>query len=215
MEPEFWHERWGANDIGFHEGAPNALLVAHFNTLALEKGSRVFVPLCGKTRDIHWLLGEGYRIAGAELSELAVTQLFEELGREPVVEVRGALRHYAAENVDIFAGDLFALTPEMLGKVDAVYDRAALVALPEVMRLQYRQHLESLCGTARQLLVTLEYKEGLIPGPPFSVTEAEVHAHYSATYAIHALESRYALDGLKGQYPVTERVWHLQEYAAN
>lgn len=210
MEHSFWHERWESNDTAFHEGEPNALLVAHFGALAIPKGSRVFVPLCGKSRDIHWLLNEGFHVAGVELSEHAVRQLFEELGAEPAVVERGSLKHFAAPGIDIFAGDIFALTTETLGKVDAVYDRAALVALPEEMRKRYTAHLWALSGNAPQLLVTLEYEKDLIPGPPFSILEDEVRAHYDATHTIGERESRYASSGLRGQYPVTERAWILK-----
>ena len=209
MDAHFWHERWESNTIGFHEGKPNELLATHFDTLAVPQGGRVFVPLCGKTRDIHWLLSQGYRVAGAELSERAVVQLFQELGFEPGIDVRGATTHYYAENLDVYVGDIFDLSPEILGRVDAIYDRAALVALPEAMRKAYRAHLHTLCGSAPQLLLTLEYEAGLIPGPPFSIAEEEVHGHYGSAYAVRAIESQYVPDGLQGKYPVTERAWIL------
>ena len=210
MEHNFWHERWASNDIAFHEGEPNTLLADHFGALAIPKGSRVFVPLCGKSRDIHWLLNEGFHVAGAELSEHAIRQLFEELAAEPTVVERGPLKHFAAPGIDIFAGDIFELTRETLGSVAAVYDRAALVALPEAMRKRYTAHLRILTGNAPQLLVTLEYEEDLIPGPPFSILADEVRVHYDATHTICERESRYASSGLRGQYPVTERAWILE-----
>ena len=80
MDPTFWHQRWEKNEIAFHEGKANALLVKHFHELTLAKGRRVFVPLCGKTLDISWLLSNGYHVAGAELSQVAIEQLFMELG---------------------------------------------------------------------------------------------------------------------------------------
>ena len=80
MDAIFWHQRWGANDIPFHERAANPLLVKYFQALSLGEGGRVFLPLCGKTLDIGWLLSNGYDVAGAELSEIAVRQLFIELG---------------------------------------------------------------------------------------------------------------------------------------
>ena len=209
MEHSFWHERWESNNIAFHEGEPNALLTSHFGDLAIPAAGRVFVPLCGKSRDIHWLLNEGYRVAGAELSELAVRQLFEELGAEPAIAETGSLKHFAAPGIDVFAGDIFALTREMLGDVDAVYDRAALVALPEAMRRQYTAHLRQLCGSAPQLLITLEYKKDLISGPPFSVGADEVRVHYGATHTICECDNRFSPTGLRGQFPVTERAWIL------
>src|SRR4051812_37476875 len=85
MKAEFWHERWKKNEIGFHEPKPNPALVKNIARLKLPKRARIFIPLCWKTLDIGWLLSKGFRVAGAELSELAVTQLFEQLRLKPKV----------------------------------------------------------------------------------------------------------------------------------
>ena len=103
--------------------------------------SQVFLPLCGTTLGIAWLFSKGYRVAGAELSEFAIEPLFIELGVDPVVTTLGNTAHYSAENIDIFVGDIFELSSEIIGMVDAIYDRAALVALPEEMRKKYTKHL--------------------------------------------------------------------------
>jgi thiopurine S-methyltransferase len=147
MDPDFWHQRWQANQIGFHEGQANALLVEHFGKLGLAKGARVFLPLCGKTRDIDWLMSQDYQVAGAELSTLAVEQLFAEHGIDPTITPLGALTRYSANRVDIFAGNIFDLGADALGKVDAIYDRAALVAFQNAMRKRYTAHL--MKNTAR------------------------------------------------------------------
>jgi thiopurine S-methyltransferase len=80
VDASFWHDKWQRNQIGFHEPQANPLLLAHFDSLSLRAGSRIFVPLCGKTLDINWLLARGQRVVGAELSEIAVQQLFAGLG---------------------------------------------------------------------------------------------------------------------------------------
>ena len=134
MDRVFWHQKWESNDIAFHRSEANPLLVKYFNELSLAKGSRVFVPLCGKSLDIPWLLSHGYRVAGAELSKIAIEQLFDELGVTPEISRDGELDHYRANNIDLFVGDIFDVSDKMLGPVDAIYDRAALVALPEDMR---------------------------------------------------------------------------------
>src|SRR5258708_29645765 len=104
MDAKFWHQRWEANEIGFHESNANPLLLTHFKALSRPKGSRVFVPLCGKTLDIAWLLSNGYQIAGVELSELAIKQLFVELGIEAEITDIGEVKHYSATAIDIFVG---------------------------------------------------------------------------------------------------------------
>lgn len=211
MDASFWHAKWERNEIGFHIAEANPLLVAHFAALGLEPGSRLFLPLCGKTRDIHWLLAHGHRVAGAELSPLAVEQLFAELGVAPTVSRVGALDHYAAERLDIYLGDIFALDAETLGPVDAVYDRAALVALPEAMRPRYAAHLTAITREAPQLLICFEYEQSLHAGPPFSVDADEVHRHYAARFAPSRLARVDVAGGLKGTCPAKESVWLLRK----
>jgi len=209
MDPEFWHHRWENNQIGFHEGETNALLEAHFGGLGLPGGSRIFLPLCGKTRDIAWLLDQGYRIAGAELSATAIGQLFEELGLTPAVTALGPVQRYSAPGIDIFVGDIFDLTAAALGPVDAVYDRAALVALPDAMRMHYARHLMAITETASQFLICFAYDQGLMEGPPFSVPGGEVRRLYGERYEIINAASKQLPGGLKGQHEATEDVWLL------
>ena len=209
MEHSFWHERWESGRIGFHESRPNPLLVAHFPALSVPKGGRVFIPLCGKTLDIDWLLRQGHQVAGAELSERAIRELFERLGVGPVVSDLGDLARYSAPGIDIFLGDIFALTPDMLGSVDAVYDRAALVALPDSMRGSYASHVASITRFAPQLLVTFEYDQALFDGPPFSVDSVEVHRNYGAHHDPVSLASVAVAGGMKGE-PARESVWLLR-----
>lgn len=159
MQASFWHQKWENNQIGFHENEVNPLLIRHFSALNLAENSRVFLPLCGKTLDISWLLSMGYRVVGAELSELAVTQLFESLGVAPEIRSEGKLKRYHTEGLDILVGDIFDVTPPILGVVDAVYDRAALVALPPETRQRYTQHLIRISQTAPQLLLCFEYDQ--------------------------------------------------------
>lgn len=209
MEDAFWHDKWASNAIGFHEADTNALLLRHFAALRLAPGARVFVPLCGKTRDIHWLRAGGYRVAGSELSALAVGQLFAEMGLEPKITTAGKLRRFEAEGIVVDAGDIFQLDRKALGAVDAIYDRPALVALPAPLRARYAAHLMAVTGTVRQLLVCLEYDQSLMPGPPFSIGEAEIRAHYEAAYRITCLENREVAGGLKGRQG-RETCWLLE-----
>lgn len=210
MEATFWHQRWADNEIGFHASEVNPHLLAHWSTLALPAQSRVLVPLCGKTLDIGWLLSQGYRVVGAELSQLAVEQLFKQLGLDPSITVEGELSHYQSGALDIWCGDIFALSGASLGPVDAIYDRAALVALPAPMRSRYCQHLLDISSAAPQLLLCFEYDQSKMPGPPFSVNEDEVRRHYGGAYRVELL-SRSAVAGrLKDQVQASETVWRLQ-----
>lgn len=210
MEAAFWYDKWQRGDIAFHLEQANPLLVAHVAALRLAPGSRVFLPLCGKTKDIAWLLAQGYRVAGAELSELAISELFRSLGVEPVVSTGGELLRYECEGLTVFVGDLFALTRDALGPVDAVYDRAALVALPVDTRERYAAHLAAITACAPQLLVAYEYDQSQIDGPPFSVIPQEVARLYAAHYRLAELACCPVEGGLKGRVPAVERVWLLQ-----
>jgi thiopurine S-methyltransferase len=210
VDAPFWHDRWQRNQIGFHEPKANPLLIAHFDSLSLPGGSRIFVPLCGKTLDIHWLLSRGQRVAGAELSELAVQQLFAELGLTPQATAIGKLTRYSAPGIDIFQGDLFDLSRGELGEVHAVYDRAALIALPEPFRSRYARHLAQITDRAPQLLICITYEQRLIAGPPFSVDGAEVARLYQGSYDLMALGSTDVLGGIKGTCPAREDVWLLR-----
>lgn len=216
MDANFWHERWRDNRIGFHLTLPNPLLVRHLDALALAPGARVFVPLCGKSQDVPWLLSRGLRVAGAELSQIPIDQLFADMGITPEVSPAGPLRRHHADGppaLDLFVGDIFGLTADALGPVDAVYDRAALVALPPDVRPQYAEHLMRITGGARQLLVSYEYDQSAVPGPPFSVPPAEIARLYGARYAITPLEHVSLPKGMKGQADAIETVsllsgWH-------
>ena len=134
MEHSFWTDKWKNKQIGFHLNNVNPLLVNHLYLLKLNKGSSVFIPLCGKTLDIKWLLNKGYKVIGSELSEIAIIELFEELGVTPKVEIIQTSIKYSFENLTVYVGDIFKLDQTTIGKVDAVYDRASLVALPKEMR---------------------------------------------------------------------------------
>lgn len=210
MDAAFWHQKWARQDIGFHQNAVHPLLAAHWPALDLGAAGRVFVPLCGKTLDIHWLRDRGHAVAGAELSAQAVAELFTELGLVPQVQACGALQRHSAPGLDVFVGDLFALTPALLGPVDAVYDRAALVALPPAMRRDYTAQLQRLATRAPQLLIACEYEQARLPGPPFSVDEAELRQHYGASYNLQCLQRLPLAGGLKGRVPAADVAWALR-----
>ena len=209
MEHEFWHQRWARREIGFHEGVPNHLLTRYFGALGLPPGARVFVPLCGKSRDMGWLLAQGHRVAGAELSQVAVEEFFAELGLVPEISAVGPLLRYAVPDLDIYQGDIFDLTPAVLGPVAAMQDRAALVALPPEMRGRYAAHVTDLTRHAPCLLTCFEYDQSLMRGPPFSVEAAEVAHLYGTAYEVTLLQRDDLPRGLRGR-PAQDALWLLQ-----
>ncbi|VXB76425.1 Thiopurine S-methyltransferase [Luteimonas sp. 9C] len=191
MHPEFWHERWSHNRIGFHLDAPLPLLSKHWPGLDLEAEARVFVPLCGKSLDMLWLAERGHRVLGVELSELAVRQFFDERGLVPATHETAAGVHFVAGAYELIVGDAFALQADALADCTAVYDRAALIALPPDLRSVYAATAwRRLPAGCRGLLVTLEYPQAQKAGPPFSVEADEVHALLDDDWQIDLAERR-------------------------
>jgi thiopurine S-methyltransferase len=213
MDEAFWHERWAKGEIAFHEGRPNRLLARHLPRLGLRAEARVFVPLCGKAHDLLWLVQQGFTVVGAELSPLAVEELFAAFGRNRQTRAAGALRRVEADALTVFVGNVFDLDAATLGPVDAVYDRAALVALPEAMRRRYAGHLSAVTGGAPQLLVTFEYDPAQPIAPPFSVDEREVRALYGGSHRPTLLERCPVQGGLKGVEPAHAAAWLLEPVA--
>lgn len=195
MEEAFWQARWHSNQIGFHQGEVNPWLLRYWSTLGLPAGSQVLVPLCGKSLDLLWLAEQGHRVLGVELAEKAVLDFFAEWGVEPEVGELGALRRFSAGQVEILQGDFFALTPETTRDCVALYDRAAIIALPPTMRKAYAEHLARLLAPGCEgLMVTLEYEQARLDGPPFSVPEAEVRTCLEADWKVALLEREDVLE---------------------
>jgi len=210
MEADFWHKLWETNDTGWHLEDTNPFLIEFFSKLELSDDSRIFIPLCGKTIDIKWLLNKGHKVVGAELNEDAIKELFISLSLQPNIQKIGNFTLYRSKNIDIFVGDIFELNKDILGKVDAIYDRGALVALPREMRIQYTSLLLNITEPAPQLLINFEYDQSLYEGPPFSITKTEIEEHYGELYDIKLLKSFKIQDGPFAKISVYEHIWLLK-----
>lgn len=194
MEPTFWHERWARAEIGFHQHETNIHLRRFWPGLGLTAGQRILVPLCGKSLDLLWLAGEGQAVTGVEISPVAVAAFFADNDLRPRRWRQGAFEVWQTEEIRILLGDFFALQPDQIADCAAAYDRAALIALPPAMRERYARHLAAILPPAApMLLVTLEYDQTLLSGPPFAVCEEEVRALYGSGYQIEPLHARDAL----------------------
>ena len=200
-----WLARWRDGRIAFHEGLPNDLLVHHAARLAGCR--RVLVPLCGKAEDLAFLAARGHDVIGIELAEQAVQAFFAEHELAPSIAPRGPFAAYEVGPgivrpaapadpagptgaITLLAGDFFALTPALLGPVDALYDRAALIALPAELRPRYVAQLRALVPAgAPALVITLEYDQAAVAGPPYAVLDAELRTLYAGA-AVELLEER-------------------------
>jgi thiopurine S-methyltransferase len=210
MERHFWLERWEQEQIGFHQSQINAYLSTHWQELGLMPGASVFVPLCGKSLDMLWLREQGHPVFGVELSEKAVKAFFEENGLPATVQRELQHVDYSADGLKLRVGDFFALQREELQGIDAVYDRASLIALPPAMRRDYVRHMaELLSSGAHILLITMEYPDGSLDGPPFSVPEEEVQRLFAADFHIQRKALWEGAEGPRG-VTVTEKVYSLK-----
>lgn len=191
MDADFWLQRWREGRTGFHREAVMPLLEKHWPALGLARGSRVFVPLAGKSLDMLWLAAQGHRVLGVELSPIAVEQFFAENRLEAKTRTSPTGVHYVADDVELIRGDVFALDAAALADCAGVYDRAALIALPPPLRSRYVDEVYArLPQGCRALLITLEYPQHEREGPPFNVDESEVRRLFEPAWHIEVLERR-------------------------
>lgn len=217
MQPEFWHDRWDRNQIGFHLEEVNPYLQRWWPELEVAQGGRVLVPLCGKSLDISWLASQGYEVLGVELSQAAVESFFREHKIEPQVSQRDGFKVYEAGPVTLMCGDFFTLRAADAMTCVGLYDRAALIALPPEMREAYAQHLTRIMPQGcKGLLITLDYDQSQMKGPPFSVPDEQLKQLLSPAWRLEMAEQPDILGKswkfLKGGATrLVERVYRLQK----
>lgn len=218
MDHDFWHQRWLKGETGWHQDDINPHLQAYWPPPGVEAGARVLVPLCGKSRDLLWLAGEGYRVLGIEISALGVEAFFSENGLTPAISPEPPFTRYRIDELEILCGDFFDLRPEQVADVTALFDRAALIALPTALRTRYARHLHVLLPPAVSgLLVSLDYDQAERAGPPFAVTDQEIRALFAerfrltefAVLDLFATNPRYRAQGLTR---MVERVYGLRPF---
>ena len=217
MNAEFWHSRWQEKRIGFNQSAVNPLLRRYFKQLNVPAGSRIFVPLCGKSIDMAWLAAQGYDVVGVELVETAVQEFFTEQNISPTVHQyldNPAIKYYqgqlSGQIITLWVADIFALSSDHIGSVNAVYDKAALIALPADMRVQYSAQMYQLSANAPQFIITLTYDQSKKAGPPFSISSEQIQQYYGDNYHISELTSEPTSIGSAPELTVSEHVWLLK-----
>lgn len=188
MKKEFWLERWERAEIGFHQNEVHPYLLKFWPALKRAEGGGVFVPLCGKSLDMLWLRQQGQKVLGVELSPIAVRDFFSENGMAQRHSSTGQFDCCEADDIRILCGDFFDLEKTHLAGIGTVYDRASLIALPPEMRERYARHLVSILPPATQiLLITLDYPQEEMQGPPFAVSLPEVEVLYGKYAEIRVL----------------------------
>ena len=183
-----WINRWENNKIGWHAEQVNRHLIKYLNKFDLLTGESIFVPLCGKTNDMLFLLEKDLKVIGVEMSNLAIEQFFSENQLDYVVSQIDKFVLYEGEGIKLYCGDFFDLKSKHLENVRAIYDRASLIALNEDLRQKYVKHLSDIIEfDARILLLTLNYPQHQRSGPPFAVSKEEVNQLYNGSFDIQEL----------------------------
>lgn len=216
MNPEFWHQRWQRGEIGWHSDDINRHLTEHWPRLGAAAGSRVLVPLCGKSLDLLWLAAQGHRVIGVEISPVAIDEFLRENGLSAHRHDEPPFQRASADEIELLVGDFFDLTPDHVAGVTAVYDRASLIALPPAMRSRYAAHLaELLPAGCLSLLITLDYDQAQMSGPPFAVTAEEVRELFGGAFEIDAVAAQDVLEEqprfrARGLTRLDEQVYRLR-----
>ena len=183
-----WISRWESNRIGWHAEQVNRHLNKYLDRFELSFGESVFVPLCGKTNDMQFLLEKNIKVIGVEMSNIAIEQFFSENNLDYLVSNLGQFVLYEGDGIKVYCGDFFDLKAKHLENVRAVYDRASLIALNEDLRQKYAKHLSDIIEfDARILLLTLNYPQHQRSGPPFAVTKEEVKQLFNGSFDIQEL----------------------------
>lgn len=220
MKNNYWQQKWKYNDIGFNQKQPNAFLVEYINTINLKTNDRIFVPLCGKSIDMLWLAEQSLNVVGVELSPIACAAFFTEHSIPFTIAEIHNFTTYQSERITLLSGNFFDLNKDQLGQVNAVYDRAALVALPAELRCQYAACLTNLMDfETKMLLISASYNQNEMEGPPFSVEEKEVKRLYANHFSIIQLDHK-SVESIplhlkaKGLTQISEQVYVLNKFSS-
>lgn len=214
---DFWLKKWEINDIFFHRKEVNPDIIEYFPKLNLQANSRVFVPLCGKSKDMTWLLSAGYSVIGNELSSIACETFFAEQNVVPNITEQGSFVEYQYTNIKLLCGDFFKLTSSEVGQIDAVYDSKALIALPPDLRKKYIDHLVHLSNRMTKYFVIILETEDKIQSPPYPLTSMDVKELFGSNFEFKIAKSSPLTrlsDHLikKGYKNVTETIMFIQAH---
>ncbi len=191
MDDNFWLEKWQAGNIGFHQSKVMPLLLKHWPTLNLPKGSKVLVPLAGKSLDVAWLAEQDHDVTAVELSPLAIEQFFAEHDLKPNITQTGKHTIYSCNNITYICGDIFKLEASFFSQFAACYDRAALIALTSDLRKNYVNHLYgNLDSQSKTLLITITYPQSEMQGPPFAIDNTMIKEFFADKFIIDQLDQR-------------------------
>lgn len=186
MNPEFWINKWKDGDIKFHQSKYHPQLEKFGDRFSI---GTILVPLCGKSLDMLYLSSMGQKVIGVELSIIACRDFFTQNGLKYTEKTFQGFTVFETEEIVIWCGDFFKLPQLVWEEVTGIYDRAALVALPDDIRQKYAEEFSK--RTKQQLeilLISFEYSQATLQGPPFSVPEEEV-GHLYENFSLQKLHT--------------------------
>ena len=207
---ELWESRWQEDRIGFHLKEVNPYLIRFSDQLLDQNSDKVFVPLCGKTLDLCWLTTKTKKVVGVEFVRKAVQDFFSENNIAYLVRQEETFQKFTSKFIDIYLGDFFKLKPENTPPFKAIYDRASIIALEKLERRKYVDQLIPFLDPAgRILLITLEYNQNQMEGPPYSVPGEEIESLFSPLGSLKLLETCDVLDDRFRKKGLTQLLEHV------
>ena len=215
MDKQFWLDKWQKKDTKFDQIQVNPYLIKHERIFESLESKRIFVPLCGKSIDIMWFLKQGAEVIGVELSTIAIESFFAENNVTYEKINKDHFTIYQAKSLKFICGDFFQLDKNDVGDIDWIYDRASLIALDNITRVEYAQKISQLTlNKSKMMLITLSYKTSVPEHPPYSVTDEEVHLLFSKNFQINTLAQNENLDIMphliqRGLTDLTDRLYLL------
>ena len=188
MEKQFWLKKWENPSPGFHQLSTHPFLEKHWKSFTKSKG-KVFIPLCGKSLDIKFIMEQGHEVIGIDLSESAVLAFFEEHEIPYQVEENLRLKKIFGKGITLYVGDLFHLSASELEDVEYVYDSASLVALPFEIRNSYIKFMLRYLKEASIFLITFQF-DNVEVGPPFSIDKKMVENYFTPHFRIDEIDTK-------------------------
>lgn len=218
MEISYWQSRWRNDKIGWHMDVVYPPLRKHWPQLSLKSQARVLVPLCGRSHDMKWLAQQNFQVIGVEVSQKALRDFMNQWDEKFSTNSSHGFTIYKSASIELWQGDFMKIPERKIKPVDAVYDKAAIVALPKKMRTEYANKLLELCDDHTQILLqTFEYKQNEMNGPPFSVDEEEINQHFGDYFSITLLHKQSLFDELSKfqrrglSSNLVEKIFHLEQ----
>ncbi len=216
MEISYWKSRWRKNNTGWHMTEVYPMLPELWPKLALRDNATVLVPLCGKSRDMQWLAAQGFHIIGVEASSKALEQFMQSSDRQFSRTHSHGYTVFTSTDINLWQGNFLNLPQRAIGPVNAIYDKASIVALPPEMRKEYSRKLLNLCNDTTEIfLQSFEYEQKEMNGPPFSVDENEIRSHFDQRFNITLMNERSIFENVKkfqqrglSSYFI-EKIYHL------